>query len=258
MSRVEPDWRAIADADWGPAIDAGRARARFAGVARFRGSFACSAARREVVAALLPRGLRLADSPTRACETTHPVLVAFGEQRDGALLWTGAPFPVGDPYLEVAVLVPFVRHEGGRYLHTFVPAMLSTSAAAVWSGNEHYGFAKHLGAEQTFPEGADFAVAIDGEPAFTARFERSRESPAAAVRALAERVGRLPVVGRLAAGDLVTSYFEWDLHGTSATGHPCRIGSAPPLPREIATDAASAIDVHSMEWKLSWPMPFRG
>jgi hypothetical protein len=101
--------------------------------------------------------------------------------------------------------------------------------------------------------GDEIAFTVGDTKAFSARLERPEDGPPA-VRALVERIGREPALGRLAAGRLVASYFGWSLADTAAAVHRCEIAVGRPLPA-LGPVAARALAVSAMEWKLSWPMP---
>lgn len=254
------------DAFLGATVIADPAARSFAGQAIFDGFVAvCNRARAEV-AGLLGPDLALAENVSETPDV-HPLVFVVGEQREGATIVGARGLPLGIRYTEVALLVPFVTLAGGRYLHLFVPGMCCGFAPATLSGNWFYGFAKRPG---TVHRDGDLAVATaaDGATLFRAVVEPQGvwrgvgEGEAPPVLDWLREALRLPVLGRIASGTLVTSYFDWGFE--RAAVRPSRstitvtVPFAPGLPpAEYRDGAAGGMEVRDIVWRLTWPQPTR-
>ncbi len=172
--------------------------------------------------------------------------------------------PLGLRYHEVALAIPFVKHRRGRYLHTHVPRMYSSSPPANWNGNANYGLAKRMAtvtARGSFrivtDEGGRLLLHALVEPRGTWR--TMEDAPGAPLRAMRDAVA-LPIVGRTAAGTYVTSYFQWDFDGTVARPVACDVSIDVPLAEGLGPQSGRAeesFEVRGMSWRLSWPLPCR-
>jgi hypothetical protein len=236
----------------------------FAGRATFDGVVACVPWPRDEVAARLMDGFELA--PAVAPAQTHPLLVVFGEQRDPAVLRGGFALPLGRPYGELGVFVPYVRAAGGRRLCTYVSTMYSTYFPAVWEGNTRY-FSKAVG-NMSWRGPAFIATTEAGVPVLDALVAPAGDWRSATgadgdgVRAILDAVG-LPMVGRPASGRLATSRFGWEFD--AATVRPVALSMVlagallgVDMPREVAVGSAGALEVRGMTWRLGWPARFSG
>jgi len=248
----------------GPAIDAHAASSRFAGQARFSGCIAFTNWPRDEVAALLPPELTLA--PNATAPDVHPVMFVFGDQADGALIFAGLTVPTQITYQELGIVVPFVHHRGGPYLHSYVPRMYSSYFPAVWHGNAHYGFSKEL-ARMRWQGPVFLATAEDGSLLLHAETEAAGDwSPGARCDApnfdAMRAVVALPVLGRRDDGTYVRSYFGWDFRdATVRPSDSCVSIDAPVLtglrPRLCHDTASGTFEVRGMTWRLSWPSTVR-
>lgn len=250
----------LGDATAGPVLGAAAAGARFVGVSRFNGWLATVDWPREVVAALLPPALRLAD----AGGPTHPVLLLFGEQTRSTVVYGGVPMPLAIDFCEFGLAVPSVRHRAGRYQHLFFPRMCSSYFPAVSDGNVHYGLAKRLARMEWRPP-IVWMTDDAGRLLFHAAIEPAGEFGAAsgvdAFRA-AHRWSRLPVLGRCAGERLVTSYFDWDAGATRARPARACVAVSDALvdglaARESLAGDGRCCEVSGMAWRLSWPLDSR-
>ena len=235
----------------------------FAGRATFDGVIACIEWPRDATSAALPAGIALA--PATSPRTTHPVLVVFGEQREPAVLRGGFAFPMGRPYGELGVFVPYVRAPGGNRLYTYVWRMYSTYFPAVWEGNSRY-LSKALG-NMTWHGSAFVATTETGVPVLDALVAprgdwRCAEPGDDTLRHVLDAV-TLPIVGRPASGRLASSCFGWDFDGARVRPVAASLQLAGALldadgAREIAVGADDALAVRGMTWRLGWPAPWSG
>jgi len=248
----------------GPAIEAGAAGATFAGEATFDGCVAVTHWPRADVERLLPAELELAANVSPRPDV-HPLVCAFGNQTQGSWIWGGFTLPVGLEYFELLIGLPFVKHRRGHHLHTYIPRMYAGNPASVWDGNVRYGLSKQLAEMRWW--GSTFVLTTEqGTPLFHAVVETANEGAASAATAPAVRtvaeVFSLPVLGRKETGELVGSYFAWDLDAALIdTAEACLTIDAPLgaglEPRVFHGTRAGTIVVREMNWKLSWPMRCR-
>ena len=247
----------------GPVIEIGRSGATFAGEAAFEGCFAITEWRRADVERLLPPEIALAENvSSRAAR--HPVVFAFGEQKRGAWIWGGLTLPVGLEYHELMIAIPFVVHRSGRFLHTYIPRMYASNSPAVWDGNARYGLAKELADlgwwNTTFVvTDARGRLVLHADVEADGAWRRAASAPAA--RAAAE-IFALPVLGRKASGQYVSSYFAWDFDAATARPAAAAISLDAPLvaglePRVIQAADGRAVSVQDLRWRLSWPVACR-
>jgi hypothetical protein len=247
----------------GPCVGVEAFRGSFVGQARFNGCIVfCNWPRRDV-AKLLPDDLELAANFS-ATPHLHPVAFVFGDQTEGATLYAGLGLRVGISYQEFALAVPFVRHAAGRYLHTYLPRMVSSHFPATWSGNVYYGFPKRMG--HMWWQGPVFLMTDDaGRLLLHAQVESAGAwRPGAGIAELdrVRAVFGLPVLGRLAAGRYVCSYFDWDFAHARVRPIDALISIDSPFADRLEPgshpDVASAsFRVEGMAWRLSWPGPCR-
>ena len=248
----------------GPIVVAGAANASFVARARFDGWIVFTSWPRTDAAALLPPELNLA--PGAGAPAEHPVAFVLGEQRECAFLVGGFPVATGARYQEFGMMIPFVRHRQGRYLHIYVPRMYASYLPAVWTGNLNFGFGKE---PATFagdgrllrvarPDGTElltFDVRSGGpwHPASGCDLENFD-----AMRAVFE----LPVLGRREDGSLVSSYFGWDFVEASTRPGQAFVTIHAPLVPDLAPQRcpdvpAGSFEVRGLLWQLSWPTACR-
>lgn len=206
---------------------------------------------------LLPASLVLAENRSRSRDL-HPVVFLFGEQRHGATIFGGVTVPTPVVYGEFTMAVPFVRHRGGRFLHTYLPRMVCSYFPATWVGNAYYGFGKRMGSMGW--EGRIFAVCDEagalwfhahvGEHAPDSASPRSME----ALRSLFA----LPVVGIRSDGRYVSSY--WDFDFAAAQVRPIDVlltidapFAAGLVPGDHGGFPGGSFAVDGLVWRLSWP-----
>src|SRR5262245_50922230 len=247
----------------GPCIDVEAFRGSFVGKALFNGCIVFCNWPRDAVAKLLPEDLELAGNAS-AMPQLHPVAFVFGDQTDGRTLYAGTSVRVGAAYQEFTLAVPFVRHAGGRFLHTYLPRMVSSYFPATWSGNFYYGFPKRMG--RMWWEGPIFLMTDDeGRLLLHAQVEAAGAwRPGAEVVELdrIRAVFGLPVLGRKAAGRYVSSYFHWDFAEARARPIDALISIDSPFAARLelgshADVPSASFRVEGMAWRLSWPGPCR-
>ena len=248
----------------GPAIELGAAGATFAGEATFDGCVAIAHWPRADVEGLLPAELELAANASPRAGM-HPVVFAFGHQAEGSWIWGGFTLPIGLEYFEFLIGFPFVKHRRGHLLHTYIPRMYAGNPASVGDGNARYGLSKQLADMRWW--GSTFVLTTpEGGLLFHAVVETddgagAPDAAPRAVRAIAE-IFSLPVLGRKETGDLVSSYFGWELDAAIVQrAQVCLTIDAPIVPglepRVFHAALDGAIRVGQMKWKLSWPMRCR-
>lgn len=250
------------DAFPGPALEAGAVIDAFMGEARFDGGLVCANWSRDEIAAILPAELTLAANRSTAPDL-HPVLFMFGGLRKTSILFGGVAIPTGVAYAELFMVVPYVRHRNGRYLHTYIVRMFSGVPASVFVGNTSYGFAKLLACmrwrESTFIvsslAGQMLAHAHIGAPlAGKAEIEEAMANLRSTHAALT-----LPLVGGRADGSLVSSYFEFDFEAGTVEPVDAWISLDAPIvdgirPRRVAVAPAGSVRITDVIWRLSWPI----
>jgi hypothetical protein len=218
----------------------------------------------DVLATSLPVDLELA--PQVTSRGVHPVLFVFGEQRVPAVLRAGLAIPMGAPYGEFGVVVPYVRARGGTLLYTYVWHMHSTYFPAVWEGNTRY-FSKATG-NMRWHDGGFVMTSEERMPLFDAlvapcaewrrtETDRNEHVELGPLRDAVE----LPIVGRPGATRLAVSRFGWDFD--AAHVRPVRVvmtltaalfGDG--VSRELTAGPEDALAIRDMTWQLGWPMPW--
>ena len=246
----------------GPAVDLAASGASFAGQAIFNGCIAVANWPRAEVARLVPAELELAAN----CSDTpdlHPIVFVFGEQTAGAIIFAGYPVLAGPDYGEFALVIPFVRHRGGRNLHVHVPRMYSGYFPATWNGNAHYGFAKAM-ANMEWRDRLFRLTSETGDLLFHATVEPSGDwlKQPHAVLAGIGAIFSLPVVGRKSDGRFVGSWWCWDFRDARVRPVRTALSIDAPLveglrPRGDSGVEGGTFEVRGMSWKLTWPAPCR-
>jgi hypothetical protein len=189
------------------------------------------------------------------------VLFVFGEHDESAILFASSRFPTGVVFRELVIAVPFVCARDGLP-RLLLPRICSGEPVVTWSGNVHYGFPKSMVPMERL--GNSFVVTDErGALVLHATTEAAGPWEAATVSTLqglasAQRIARLPVIGRRTDGTFVTSHFDWEL--AAASVRPIRgvvaMDSAlgPGLePRVCHGRPENSIAVQNMRWRLSWP-----
>jgi len=232
---------------------------RFVAETRFDGAIVWCLAPRDVVGALIPRGLQL-ERPGDVPQGRHPLVFLFGEHHASKVFFASLALETGVRFLEFLVAVPFVRHDGR--LAMFLPRVFSGEAITTWSGNAHYGYAKRMVPMDWL--GNTFVV-TDHDRTLLAQASVEelgewRPADGTRVRGLARvmGLGSLPVLGRLADGSLMVSAFDWGFD--DACARPIRatvtIADLPAIERtpQVASGHASrSLAVRGMRWRLTWP-----
>lgn len=239
----------------GPVCGIDAARATWGAQSSFHGNVAVSVWPRATVQALLPPDLVLA-TRTAGPRDAHPVLFLFGDQRAGAPIYGGVPLRSAVVYQEFAMVVPFVRHRGGRFLHSWLPRMVCSWPLATWTGNVHYGFAKRMG--RMGWQGPIYTVADErGALLFHAHVEIEADTAADPEAVVALRAAlALPLAGVRRDGRFVSAYWDLDFAAARVRRARARIAIDAPFadglePGEHA--ARAALGVENAIWRLSWP-----
>jgi hypothetical protein len=254
------------DAFPGEWIGAEGARASWVGEAWFDGVLVWTAIRRDVLDRVLPTGWQPAHNLSPHGEL-HPLVVVLGRQRHTSILFGGLPLPSDAEYDEVMLAVPFVWHVRHRRLHTFIPRMYSQDPRATWSGNAQYGFGKRMGRIERL---GGLSVAVDEHDRCvlhcSARpvtsWTRSNDEQQGSLAGVVSAMSRLPIVGVRYDGSEVESYFAWGLAGAWTRRAHARLTVHRALAAgldeaSVSADAALALDLRDMRWRLSWPQPSR-
>jgi hypothetical protein len=230
--------------------------------ATFSGHLVFANWQRVDVQRLLPPDLDLCinSSPT---PHLHPVVFIFGDLSGGTMRFGGLRVPTPVNYRELGICVPFVRIRGTG-VHTHMVRMYSSYDVAIWNGNVHYGFSKqmaHLGwrGPVYLVTAADGALLLHVTVETTGAWRRAEgcELPNfAAMRA----VFTLPVIGRKANGQYVTSYFSWDFAAARVRPADACVSIDTRLiegvaAREYHDVTGGTVEMHGMVWRLSWPIP---
>jgi hypothetical protein len=247
----------------GTAVDTRYTPVTTAGSAWFSGWIVAASAPRIVVEQWLPPDLVLADA-ARPC-TEHPVLVLLGEHAEGAVHWFGVPTRVGPTYAEALILLPYVKHRDGTWLHLFAARMYATFPPAVWSGNRFYGFAKeHAEIRRDAEHGA--AITRDGLPRVDLAVQvaaawTAGPSFVAPQWTAVDSLTRMPVLGRQQHGRLVESVFRWTYEDARIRPVDLRrlvLALVPESePVSLHPVPGAAFEVERMRWRLGWPSPGR-
>lgn len=247
----------------GTAVDARYSAATTAGSAWFSGWILAAAAPRERLARWLPADLALAERAVPRGE--HPVVLLFGRHTGGTVHWFGRPTPMGPPYDEALVLIPYVRARGSGWLHLYAAHMYATFPPAVWSGNLFYAYGKEQ-ASVSRDAAVGVVTASDGRRCL----EIAVGAPGPWVAGLAfdgpgwaalRDVVTMPVVGRRRSGGLVYSAFRWSWD--EARVRPIAIDrlAIDPDPgiEALRLDGPALVgfEIDRMRWRLGWPAPGR-
>jgi hypothetical protein len=233
----------------------------FVGQATFNGYIAFANWARADVEKLLPPDLALVPNSS-SIPHLHPVVFVFGEQTEGAALFGGLTIPMGIAYHEFCMAIPFVKHQRGRYLHTYIPRMYSSYFPAIWNGNVHYGFSKAM-AKMSWQgpvfmlTTADDALLLHISVETQRNWSNGSRCELANFQAMRE-VFALPVVGRKSNGAYVRSYFDWDFSDALVRSASSCVSVDAPLvegltPRECHSVSSGTFEVRGMLWRLSWP-----
>lgn len=227
---------------------------------------------RNIVAGVLPPELRLA-SKASAPSTVHPVILLFGDQLDTSWALEGVQQLPGNQYKELILLIPFVTALSGTKWHTFAARMYLNDDAAIWLGNEFYGYAKESG---TFNEVIDgVTVSAPSIAYFQANWtvlgpwRTSDQARVALPNYIAiEEIFEMPVVGMIGTnffGDLPTcSYFEWIYDSAQVASvqsqfrflEPFRAGMQPWVSLgPVSSVPDGAVAIRNVTWRLAWPAP---
>jgi hypothetical protein len=249
----------------GPSIEMGKSGGSFAAESIFNGHIAFFAWSRKEVGRLLPPDLELAVNRS-ATPDAHPLGLVFGDQTEGAWIVGGRRVPLGFLYQELGLVVPFVKHRRGRYLHTHILRIYANYFPVVWNGNTNYGLGKRMAIVAA--QGPFFVVSDEnGVLLLHAAVEPRGEWVAGPACDLPNFVAlreifSLPIVARTKRGAYVCSYFGWDFDFAEVRPADCGVSIDAPLvdgmsPRWCHDLTAGSFEVRGMVWRLSWPLPCR-
>lgn len=238
------------------------AGAPLASQAVFYGCVVVTSWPRDDVRVLLPDDLEPA-SDVSGSSGRHPVVFLLGDQRRGAVIFAGIEFPSRLVYQEFTMAVPFVRHRSGRFLHIYLPRMVSSFLPATWVGNRAYGFAKCSGRIER--EDRVHAVRDDTGGLLLRACVDVRDSLEDAARCNFETLRtwfELPVTGIRSDGRYVSSYWRLDFRGARVSAAEASVEIHAPFARGVvpgrhASVAHGSFGVEGMVWRLSWPVSCR-
>ena len=234
------------------------------GQSTFTGVLTISNVARAEVVGLLPLGYELAGRTTSGSQDVHPIVLAFGDQTDGASVVGGITVPNGVHYSEMILAVPFVQKVNQPGWHTMIVRMYLDNDAAVLAG-ALFGYQKQkawlrwagdvvqiqktLGGdllEGTFSWGTPWH---DGSQALTA-VPNFQDIVDIMTTRLLGRTGVFPIC----------SHFEWDLQDTrvapAVTAYDMKdaftssMGSWPML-SPFVNVVDGAVIVRGIRWRLS-------
>ena len=189
------------------------------GQATYRGYIVFTNVHRELVRAIVPSTLELAENHVNP--DVHPVMYLYGFPENTRWIVNGEIYMEGESYEEMMLLVPFVHGHGGRLWHTHVVRMYLTHGVAIWIGNEIFAYAKRPGTFDLLDiDRSGFAMTayarklkkFRAEIAFTGGWRSSAEA-ANSIQNYPEiqTILAMPIVGRRRpSGELVCSYFDMD------------------------------------------------
>jgi hypothetical protein len=231
----------------------------FVAETRFSGAIVTCEVPRAQVARLLPESLRLGAAPA-VSRNRHPVVVICGEHDQSKVVFASLPIRTGVRFPELVIAVPYV-HGAGPEAALFVHRVFSGEPVVTWSGNAHYGYAKRMVPMEwlgdTFvvnEESGRLLMEVRCEP--DGPWAMADEASSSPLRQ-AVAVGRMPVLGCRADGELVRSWFEWDFDGVwirpirafvSGELVPSRDGSG--TARGVA---GGCLEASRVGWRISWP-----
>jgi hypothetical protein len=245
----------------GPAFRRNALGNPFVSQSRFNGHITFSNWPRTDVEKLLPPDLELCANIS-ATPDVHPVVFIFGDQKQGAMMFGGFTFSLGVNYQELGMVIPFVRHKRGPYVHTYMARMYSSYAVATWNGNFHYGFSKEMA--RLWWQGPLYIVTTENDSLLLhASVEAGGKWSAGGSCTLPnfaamQTIFALPVVGRKSNGAYICSYFGWDFDEALVRPADACVSIDAPLvdgltPRECHDIVSGTVQVRGMLWKLSWP-----
>jgi hypothetical protein len=227
------------------------------GKATFNGAVVLAEAPAPVVAEGLPGALGLCEGAHSSRRGMHPLLFVFGEVVEGGAHLLGVSYSAGVSYRELAVLVPFVRHDNTPAPFLFAQQMLADDARAVLLGNAVYGYRKQLARIET--AGPAYEGHLQGCLAFSSTGSvKGSWSGAAATGgegpAWLGSLLSLPILGRLESGQLIRSRFAWDFHTASLCALEARLEWQASQQRlRLKSLAGRALAIRGLLWRTSPP-----
>ncbi len=236
-------------------------RRSFVAETRFSGAIVSCLWPRDLVTPVLPATLRL-DPPASVPRGRHPVVFIFGEHDRSRVFFASLALETGVRFLEFVIAVPYVRTTHGGEHAMFLPHVFSGEPVVTWSGNAHYGYSKRMVPMEWL---GDTFVVMDDDGSLLAHANvegvgRWEPADSVAVPALAPAIAlaKLPVLGCLTDGSLMTSFFDWGFDEARARSvrarvsidHDLRAGLTPHVAYGPASHCTA---VQGMTWRLSWP-----
>lgn len=223
---------------------------------------------RDMVKQVLPVNLQLAEPLVSTAE--HPVIHLVGHQRSPQQLKKGHPSPLGEPYQEMILLIPFVVRDGDHQWHSFAVRMYLDDVEPILVGNSVYAYSKEFA---NFTESGDSvhrATHISNVlgALYTCELElkggwRSANDDALPRWIDLKAIFEMPIVG-FDFIRFVCSYWEWEYSAAevalaasthrflrpfrSGMGDWVRLGNL-----QNATDGSVAI--RGLRWRLAFPLP---
>lgn len=210
-----------------------------------------------VVEHILPHELRPASAPHLPEGT---IVILFGDQTEGTLLFGNVPWPVGTRYAEMLLAVPFVRLPGTDQDYTYVLRMFCERFAPAAIGNSVYGLAKRL-ARMSW-EDATFRVFDEAGQHLTRvsmTAEAGSDSAGAVALATVLDALSLPILGKKPNGAYASCDFGWDATAARTqairTRMDCPTGLEGLAPGAYHSPPGLSCEVRGLVWRLSWPRP---
>jgi hypothetical protein len=239
-------------------------RRSFVAETRFSGAIVSCLWPRDLVAPVLPAGLRL-DPPSSIPGGRHPVVFIFGEHERSRVFFASLALETGVRFLEFIVAIPYVRATHGEDHAMFLPRVFSGEPVVTWSGNAHYGYSKRMVPMEWL---GDTFVVMDDDGSLLAHANvegvgrwGSVKGGALAPLAPALTLPKLRVLGFLADGSLMTSFFEWSFEDAGTRPVRARVSIDADRvmglrPHAAYGPASRCVAVRTMTWRLSWPERF--
>ncbi|MBI3782824.1 MAG: hypothetical protein HY270_05415, partial [Deltaproteobacteria bacterium] len=171
------------------------------------------------------------------------------------------PIVAAPDYSEMLIGVAGVRLRKAATPFVYIARGYSNSALTVFNGNQFYGFTKQ---PARFWWQEPFCLITDGAERLLWQVQiegKGTPTGSQAWRKLAA-IFRQPILGRIANGSFVVSYFDWDLSGGSCREAMLRDADegsaiAQATQREWTSLPQAGVMLSRLRWRLSWPTPLR-
>jgi hypothetical protein len=237
------------------------------GEATYHGNIVFANLDRNLVQAVLPQGLRLAQNS--ATPGSHPLIYLYGHPTKTQWIINNTPIVIGPDYQELMLLVPFVQADTGIMWHNFVVRMYLDDWNAIWIGNFYFAYAKEWGTSQE--SGTEVSEFVAGSRYFHADIQTTgpwepstqAEGTIPNYKAIQTILG-MPIVGRSQSGSLVCSHFELNYDNAMVapvqSTHEFLQPFKPGMEGWVALGPLSsvpngAIAIRDLNWRIRQPPP---